>query len=108
MVLINSALSVIVILKVCKMNQLFGIWHISNKILEFMINSLSNQTLQPFFFFNTYIFKLLEEYILRSFFYIYIFKLLKEYLLKTFHNKQKEHIFRKTNLFVDICKISIV
>ena len=72
MVLINSALSVIVILKVCKMNQLFGIWHISNKILEFMINSLSNQTLQPFFF-NIYIFKLLEEYILRSFFFIFIF-----------------------------------
>ena len=56
MVLINSAFSVIAILKVCKMNQLFGIWHISNKILEFMINSLSNQTLQPFFFFLILIF----------------------------------------------------
>ena len=48
MVLISSALSVILILKVCKMNQHSGIWHISNKILEFMINSLRNQTLQPF------------------------------------------------------------
>ena len=74
MVLISSALSVIVILKVCKMNQDFGIWHINNKILEFMINSLSNQTLQTFFFFfNIYIFKLLEENILRSFFFLYLY-----------------------------------
>ena len=39
------------------------------------------------------------------FLYIYIFKLLKEYLLSTFPNKQIEHVRRKINCFVDICKI---
>ena len=56
-------------------------------VVQFMINSISNQTLKAFLFF--------------FFFYIYIHKLLKEYLLRTIPNKQIEHIFRKLNFFAD-------